>query len=352
MKLKTCNIKPLFTLFFLAGLPLVQTGCRQERVGLPVVTTLPVTEITTNSVQSGGVITDDGGTEIISKGLIFGRDSDLSLYRNLGITRMGGNKEDFTAIVTGLLPGHPYFIRAFATSGEGTGYGNRLQFSTEIRPCPDIPTVTDIDGNVYNTVLIGNQCWMRENLKTTTYRNGTPIEFPESNNAAWQSNTTGAYAWYENNVVWKNSYGALYNWYAINNPAGICPEGWYVPDYSDWAALTSFIGGASSPSGNKLKSCQQMDSPQEGDCNTTEHPYWKAHNTQYGTDDYTFSALPGGFRFYDGTFKNLGETGIWWSSGEHLVNTSWARQLSYQNGSISTYFYNKRQGFSVRCLKE
>ncbi|MDZ7743914.1 MAG: FISUMP domain-containing protein [Bacteroidota bacterium] len=111
-------------------------------------------------------------------------------------------------------------------------------------PCPGTPTVTDIDGNVYNTVLIGNQCWMKENLKTTTYRNGT--EIPNVTDAnAWQILTTGAYVWYDNDISWKDSYGALYNWYTTIDPNGLCPAGWHVPTNDEWTDLTDYLSAES-----------------------------------------------------------------------------------------------------------
>ncbi len=115
--------------------------------------------------------------------------------------------------------------------------------------------INDIDGNTYNTVLIGTQCWMKENLKTTTYANGTPIP-NVTDNTAWQNLTTGAYAWYENEIGWKDSYGALYNWYTTVDANGLCPTGWHVPAQSEWTDLTNHIGGIDSPYGNEFVSLQ------------------------------------------------------------------------------------------------
>jgi uncharacterized protein (TIGR02145 family) len=103
-------------------------------------------------------------------------------------------------------------------------------------------SVTDIDGNVYSTVTIGTQVWMKENLKATKYDNGDPI--PNiSDGTQWQALTEGAYCYYENSVSSANTYGLLYNWYAVNDSRNICPEGWHVPTTSDWNTLVSFAGG-------------------------------------------------------------------------------------------------------------
>ncbi|NQU86204.1 MAG: fibrobacter succinogenes major paralogous domain-containing protein [Mariniphaga sp.] len=211
--------------------------------------------------------------------------------------------------------------------------------------------VTDIDGNTYNTVQIGTQCWMNENLKTTTYNNGTPIPNVTSN-SAWSNLTTGAYVWYNNDITWKDLYGGLYNWYATVDPNGLCPSGWHVPTNDEWTALTDYIGGTGSPHGNELKSCRQVNSPLGGGCNTTEHPRWSENNTHYGTDDYGFSGLPGGFRLNDGAFYNIGYYGDWWSSTESSSYNAWGRNLLYNYGSVGVNYYNKPSGFSVRCLRD
>jgi uncharacterized protein (TIGR02145 family) len=218
-------------------------------------------------------------------------------------------------------------------------------------PCPGVPTVTDIDGNVYNTVLIGSQCWMKENLKTTAYSNGSAIPNVTSS-SAWETLTTGAYVWYDNDIYWKDRYGALYNWHAIADTNGLCPAGWHVPTNDEWTALTDYIGGTVSPHGNELKSCRQVNSPLGGGCNTSEHPRWDEDDNHWGTDDYEFSGLPGGYRALDGVFNAIGGNGFWWSSTETFSNAAWFRSLKYSNGHVGKYDYSKRDGYSIRCLRD
>lgn len=191
---------------------------------------------------------------------------------------------------------------------------------------------------------------MKENLKTTTYQNGTAIPNVTDNNA-WSNLTSGAYAWSNNIISRKDKYGALYNWYAVIDPNGLCPMGWHVPTTDEWTELTDYIGGANSPHGNILKSCRQVNSPLGGSCSTSKHPRWDEHGTNYGTDDYGFSGLPGGFRYLSGTFYGLGP-GFWWSSTETLSDYAWSRYLYNGYGFIGVYYYDKRRGFSVRCLKD
>ncbi len=225
------------------------------------------------------------------------------------------------------------------------------------QPCPGMPTVADIDGNVYNTVLIGNQCWMKENLKTTHYVNGSPIEYPGDDDNAWFNNTSGAYAWYDNDISWKNIYGALYNWHAATN--GICPEGWHLPSDAEWTQLTDYVvmqgypnNNVSTGAGNALKSCRQINSPLGGNCNTSEHPRWNSHGTNNGFDEFGFSALPGGNRSLDGEYSNLGLIGSWWTSTQSSSSSSWARGLDYLMGDIGRGSGTRRPGFSIRCLKD
>ncbi len=246
-----------------------------------------------------------------------------------------------------------------------TPYDNQtytFQYGSDGAPCPSTPTVTDTDGNVYNTVLIGDQCWMKENLRTTKYRNGTTIENP-TGNSDWQNNTTGAYAWYENDISWKDSYGALYNWHAVNNTSGLCPTGWHVPSDAEWTQLVNYMVAQGFPNinvtngaGNALKSCQQVNSPLGGDCNTTEHPRWKEDDwsgyNHHGFDEFGFSALPGGYRSTYGSFNVIGHNGGWWSSTEYPSTNAWGRGMGYSHGGVSRYGSNKTGGFSVRCLRD
>lgn len=220
-------------------------------------------------------------------------------------------------------------------------------------PCPGMPVVTDVEGNSYNTVQIGNQCWMKENLKTTKYNNGTSIP-NVTDSTSWPNLTKGAYVWYNNDINWKNIYGALYNWYTVIDSNEICPTGWHVPSHDEWTMLTDFIGGWIPPYGNMLKSCRQVNSPLAGDCLTDEHPRWEAYENYYGTDDFGFSGLPGGYRYWgDGTFIYIGRIGICWSTTEFPL-TGGARLTGLFHNYDLVYHgdRHKNDGFSVRCIKD
>jgi uncharacterized protein (TIGR02145 family) len=345
----------------------ISYGAEKEFItkdGIVLLSTNEVTDITISAAVCGGNITSDGGSPVISRGIVWSTSESPTVDNNIGMTNEGTGTGVFTSNLTELEPLTTYYVRAYAANSIGTYYGDQMEFITNLgidgEPCPGMLTVTDIDGNVYNTVAIGTQCWLKENLKTNKYRNGISIEYPGNDDNAWLNNTNGAYAWYNNNITWKESYGALYNFYAGINPNGLCPEGWHVPGDGDWTKLLNYVVGkgypneSNNPQGasNALKSCRQEYSPLGGDCNTSEHPRWLSHAIHYGFDAFGFSALPGSYRTGYGPFpSNLGYFGAWWSSSEVSGTSASSRSMTYF-GNVSQENSQKRAGYSVRCLRD
>ncbi len=349
----------LLVVITLAAAILLPTCTKEEeekKIELPSISTLPVTDITTSSAKSGGIITNDGGGVISSKGLVWSTSQNPTLAQNSGRTYEAPIAGDFQSTMTELAHNKQYFVRAYVSNTIGTVYGNEEQFQTETMvlglPCPDMPTVTDIDGNVYNTVLIGNQCWMKENLKTTSYRNGTSIEYPGNDNDAWENNITGAYAWFDNANSWKDLYGALYNWHAVNSANGICPAGWHVPSHDEWKAFTDYLGGDFLMNVHEIKSCRQVNSPLGGNCTTSEHPRWNATDYGWGTDEYGFSGLPGGYRTWDGFYFSMGISGYFWSSTENSSSNAGYRLMINESNLFIPVSDDKRDGRSIRCVRD
>ncbi|MBL7904005.1 MAG: fibrobacter succinogenes major paralogous domain-containing protein [Bacteroidales bacterium] len=209
-----------------------------------------------------------------------------------------------------------------------------------------VPTgyITDIDGNIYQTVTIGEQTWTTENLKVTHYRNGSAIEYPGSNGTEWLNNTSGAYAWYNNDIIHKNLYGALYNWYTVNNPNELCPIGWHVPSNAEWTTLIAYAGGES-VAGGKLKSTRTVPDP---------HPSWNLPNTS-ATDEFGFAGIPGGMRYvYHLDYGDLCYHGVYWSNSSSdiepnkawYINLTWINSIVYKNTDL------KYLGFSIRCIMD
>lgn len=215
--------------------------------------------------------------------------------------------------------------------------------------CQSAPTVTDFDGNVYNTVQIGNQCWMASNLNTTRTATGILI-----NRYCYSGFTC-------------EPYGGLYTWSTAingatssnNNPSGvqgICPNGWHLPSDAEWTQLidyliNNYIDITGSNVGNKLKSCRQASSPLGGECNTSDHPRWNLHPTHYGTNDFGFSALPGG-SINNGVYNYLGSIGYWWSTTEAASTTALRYYMSHNIGGVYKEPNIKSDWNSVRCLRD
>lgn len=196
-------------------------------------------------------------------------------------------------------------------------------------------TGTDLDGNVYKTVTIGSQIWMAENLKTTMYRNGDPIP-NVSEDTDWEYLTTGAYCDYDNNPNNSTTYGRLYNWYAVNDIRNIAPAGWHVPTDDEWTTLITYLGGEL-VAGGKLK-----------EFGTT---HWIRPN-KGASNESGFTALPSGFRSYDGTFYLIGSSSKWWSTTEVSETRALCRFVYYLYSDVGINSKNKKNGFSVRCIKD
>ena len=276
--------------------------------------------------NSGGNVTDNGGAQITSRGVCWNTSQNPTTSDNNTIN--GSGIGVYESSLTGLTANTTYYIRAYAVNSVGTGYGNVLSFT---------PTsiVTDFDGNVYNSVTLGTQTWMEENLRVLHYRNGDPVQ-NVTDNTQWSNLTTGAYCWYSNDSTqYKNIYGALYNNYVVTDARNICPTNWRIPTQSDWNTLQSYLGG-SAIAGGKLK-----------EAGTT---HWYAPNDA-ATDESRFSSLPGGDRAPSGPFEVIGQTAEFWTSTEANPNKAYAYFLSFEAGGLYNNQFDKKYGLSVRCIK-
>jgi len=216
-----------------------------------------------------------------------------------------------------LLPGVLIFLLSGCDKGDDT---------------PD--PVTDIDGNIYQTVAIGNQVWMAENLRTTKLNDGSDIKMI-SKNQEWHSASYPAFSWYNNDSsLFRVPYGALYNAYVAENDK-ICPTGWHVPSVEEFRSLAVSLGD-SLVAGGKLKS--------EG---TTQ---W--HSPNSGADNSSqFSALPSGMRYFEGTFSSLSYFTAFWSSSKPDTASMNYMCLSYLDSKTTFGAKSKKHGFSIRCIR-
>jgi len=263
----------------------------------------------------------------------------LCLYAQVGIgtaTPAASAKLDVSSTTQGFLPPRMTTVQRDAIVSPATGLvifntsTNSLEtknssgwvaLSSSFVPMP--------------AIAIGTQQWMRENLDVLTYRNGDII--PQvTDPTAWAALTTGAWCYYNNDPLNGAIYGKLYNWYAVNDPRGLAPVGWHIPTDAELTTLSTTLGG-DAVAGGKMKVA-----------GTTR---WTAPNT--GADNSSgFAGLPGGFRYYYGSFSNVGLNGYWWSSAEYSASSAFYRFLDYNFGSITSSAFSKKCGFSVRCLRD
>ena len=295
-----------------------------------------------NSVSVSFVAPNNGGTAI----------TGYTVTSNPATSPVTGTTSPI--IVTGLTNGTSYTFTVVATNAIGNSVASSASTAVTAFTC-GTGTISDIDNNPYNTVLIGTQCWTKENLKVTKYNDGTPI--PDLTLAGWPS-ASGARTEYVATGVSSSDYvgtfGYLYNWYAVNDPRKLCPDGWHVPTDAEWTNLIIFVDPAGNPStvgnesnsaGTELKSTVTNLSYGSSDLGWNKSPI-----TTGGTNSSGFSALPGGDRETNGVFNNLRVVAKFWSATEN-INMAWFRSLYDFGGSVLRSFTDKKEGASVRCLK-
>ena len=196
-------------------------------------------------------------------------------------------------------------------------------------------SMTDQEGNVCKTIVIGTQEWMAENLNTSIYRNGDSIP-TNLDNTTWQNTTDGAWAYYDNDTSYACPRGKLYNWFACTDARHLCPQGWHIPSDNDWTELTNYLGGYAI-AGSEMKSFGTL--------------YWLSSNTE-AYNSSGFSATSGGMRHRNGTYQLIGANGQWWSSTPFNSTSAWNRLLISGNINAEIIASRKEYGFSVRCLRD
>lgn len=306
-----------------------------------------------SAIQAGArseISVAGGGASIVEAGFCYNTSPGATLDDDtVHATPSSFFENQYNAMISGLSPGTTYYVKAYGKKNNGdVYYGNEVSFTTLTlgMPTPGIGPVTDIDGNVYNTITLGTQVWMVENLRTTKYNDGTPI--PNiTDNAAWAAATSGAYSDYNNNPANSADYGRIYNLYAAKDPRKIAPAGWHIPNISEWVTLLNYLGGAG-VAGGRMK---------EAGFN-----HWLTPNT--GADNSSlFAARGGGGRSVfsvSGTFTGLLSRANYWSSSSviypgsvtlnifYLNYNTAGHSMSYGGSSLSAATF----GCSVRCIKD
>ncbi len=347
------------------------SGLGGNLVVVPAVTTHAVGDITSCSARCGGFVSGSGGAAVTSRGVCWSTVPNPTV--NDSHTADGTGNGGFKSVLFGLTPGTTYHIRAYATNSAGTAYGEEQSFTTthpvadsvliDAQTCPGADTMMDIDGNVYKTVQIGLQCWMKENLRTTRYADGTdiPIGTTSSHSVAYRYSPYGMESL-------ASRYGWLYNWPAVmhgdstsnTNPSGvqgICPDGWHVPSLEEWGQLRHYLRSHSrywceGDSMNISKALASSDILWDNNNN-----YWT--NPCVVTNDPTannasgFSAIPAGC-FDGGNPATTHKYAYFWSvTPEPPSYVHYEMVDVFNPNAFTIHFYDlKSLGFSVRCLRD
>lgn len=327
---------------------------------LPTVTTLALSDIYATTASCGGNVTSDGGATITARGLCWSTNPNPTIADSH--TTDGAGIGHFVGNMTGLIPNTTYYVCAYATNGVGTSYGNQSIFTTAVNPdgnpCPDAITITDVDNNTYNTVRIGNQCWMKENLRTMHYADGTSISLGNGS-----VSSTTAYCYYPGNSSSNvATYGYLYNWKAVmrnssssnavpSGVQGICPTGWHVPSNQEWTQLLDYVrsqslyqcNGSASNIAKAISSTTSWGDSCDDVC--------AVGNNLSANNATGFSAVPAG------TTINTGSTSFryavfFWSATQEDSDCSFSCQYYYYDANVyNNNCKSKTRGLSVRCLK-
>ncbi len=323
----------------------ISVRCMKDVVNPAITVTQAVSEITTNSLISGGNIVDDGGGIISQRGLVWGTSPLPDLTTNEGFTNNGTGSGIYRDTVYGLTPNTAYHIRAYAINEAGESYGPDIFVSTLEELFTPGSGVTDIDGNFYNTVLMGSTEYMTSNLRTSRLNDGAPI-LRANNSSEWSTSWTSLYCWYnDDSLANEVKNGRLYN-HVATSTGNLCPTGWHVPSDSEWKQLEFYLGmSATDTSNTGWRGDNQGAMLKEwGPAN------WTATNVG-ATNQSGFSATGSGYRNSDGSFAGEGEYFATWTATMDISFMSWARKL--MNSEITVYrgVESDGSGFSVRCIK-
>ncbi len=290
-----------------------------------VVTMEPFNETDTSAMVMGEIISD-GGKPVITSGIVWSTSPGPTIDLTTKTTD-GTLSGQFTSTMSGLTEYTTYYVKAYATNANGTGYGNEVTVTT-------VGVVFDIDGNWYIAGVGGTQIWMLQNLKVTHLNDGTPI--PNiTDDATWMSLSTPGYAWYNNDAVTYADYGLLYNWATVNTGT-LCPAGWHVPSEAEYTTVVDWAGGPL-VAGGLFK-----------EAGTT---HWLDPNTGASNNDLGFALLPGGLRSYMGPFSGIGESANLWTSTKVSVDPSYA-SIYYNSAEAFMQTMMEGSGMSIRCVKD
>jgi len=300
--------------------------------GLPSIT-LAVTNTTYKEIFANWTITAQGASAISLSGWVISTTNALPVTGTDVFTSFSTSATSVEKTIIDLEIGKKYYVRAFAANGQGTAYSNVVEATTK-----SLPTATDLDGNVYGSVLIGNQIWMNKNLRVTKFSNGDAIPTTGTPTQNISGETTPIYYWAPNsNTSNIADYGLLYTSYVAVDNRNVCPSGWHVPSNTEWTTLANYLGGTglSSTAGSKLKA--------------TGLTYWNHTN---GTNTTGFSAVGAGNRDQAGSYGFFKVYGELWSATSHDALETKTFYIYSEFSNPDLYWRPKSSGLAIRCVKD
>ncbi|HVN57756.1 MAG TPA: fibrobacter succinogenes major paralogous domain-containing protein [Bacteroidales bacterium] len=325
----------IITLIFSAGL----TSCKKKKSSsVPDAVTNPATNIGRRWALINASVTTQGQDMEIT----FEYDTTRDLTNTVAGVPATVNSTYYVPVyasLTGLKPLKKYYFRVKGVISGEVYYGTDTTFTTTgdngtsitFKPGLTYDSINDIDGNYYKTISIGSQTWMAENLRTTRYNDGETVDYiPVS--GVWADSSFAGYCWYNGDSV---MYGGLYNWAAVST-GKLCPVGWHVPSDDEWTTLTEYLGGDTLSTGKLME---------------TGIVHWYSTKS-YVTNESGFTALPGGYRSFKGTYASIQKASYWWTSTEASTLDADSRNIYYSFQIINNSNSSKKSGFSVRCIKD
>lgn len=344
------NLISIFLLFTLLSTVFVACDKDDSQPSPPVISIVAITDMTYQTVTVNWNVSLDSSDEIIENGICWGDNSNPTIENNKIKSSEKSGEQNLK--IEDLENNEEIFIRAYSKTKYETTYSEELSFTLWLG-APGEP-ITDIDGNVYKTVKIGNQVWMQENLQVKHYNNGDEIPLVTLNeDQKWVNAKSGMYCKYEDNDNFGNYYGFLYNSYAVTDQRKIAPEGYNVASRKDWDKLNHYLG-------------------------PDKFPYYMLMEFVYIAWDYNkpydpeyhlrfknlsnFGGLPGGWRFFDDenpnkatTYSKLITKATWWNkSGQAAQEVSriFEYRIYKRNQSLSIPNIRETTGLSIRCIKD
>jgi len=321
-------------------------------LAVPTMRTEEVIHFNRESAVCGGAILLEGAAPVTDRGVCWSTLQNPSLADH--VASEGSGSGSFKISITGLEINTIYYVRAYAVNSEGIAYGEEVTFKTW-----DVDEFSDYDGNIYPMVVIGEQTWMRKNLRVTHYADGTPIPHVKEN---WNLLTqeSKAYCWYNNSPHYAYAYGALYTWRAVMNGAessdenpsevqGVCPDGWHVPSDQEWQEMEIYLG--MDPGEADTIVFRDRGEDFGGMLKETGYTHWRNPNSG-ATNLSGFTAVGGGYRAIYGDFRNLERNAAYWTSTLYLdTDRALMRGLEFRTTYIDRDYDHFFNGASVRCIQ-